>query len=134
MKTPAGKLLIILGLCVLTAGVLLALMPATTENSFRNWEELDEFLLKQVHDFGYRSDRVRTRTIQVHETFSRKIITVDIPRNFPQTLFHKQLADSLRAYGATTYAVVHLPDPNLEIHVIIDGTVVRSLLLRKTTP
>lgn len=131
MKNSSVKLLILLGLCVLVTGLLVAFMPVKTTKSFRDWEEMDNFLLRQVHDFGYRSDRVRTRTVHVNETFSRKVITVDIPSGFPQTVFHKQLADSLRSYGVTTYAVVHLPDPNLEIHVIVNNTVVRSIYLRK---
>jgi len=133
MKNSSVKLLIILGLCVAVTALLVSFMPMKTQNSFHDWEELDNFLLRQVHDFGYKSNRVQLRTIQVNSTFARKVITVDIPPGFPQTLFHKQLADSLRYYGASTYAVVHLPDPNLEIHVIINDTVVRSIFLRKVT-
>lgn len=131
MKNSSVKLLILLGLCVLVTGLLVAFMPVKTTKSFRDWEEMDNFLLRQVHDFGYRSDRVQSRTVHVNESFLRKVITVDIPSGFPQTVFHKQLADSLRGYGVTTYAVVHLPDPNLEIHVIVNNTVVRSIYLRK---
>jgi hypothetical protein len=131
MINSSVKLLILLGLCVLVTGLLVAFMPIKPLHPFRDWEEMDNFLLRQVHDFGYKSDRVQSRTIQVNESFSRKVITVDIPSGFPQTVFHKQLADSLRNYGISTYAVVHLPDPNLEIHVIVSNTVVRSIYLRR---
>jgi hypothetical protein len=133
MKNSSVKLLIVLGLCVMVTGLLVAFLPVAPQNSFSDWEEMDNYLMRQIHDFGYKSNRVQSRSVQVHESFSRKVITVDIPPGFPQTVFHKQLADSLRQYGVRTYAVVHLPDPNLEIHVIVDDTVVRSIFLRKVS-
>ena len=120
--------------CTLLAGVLVAWTPAEPMKNFVNETEFNQYVLKQIYDFGYKNDRVRTRNIEVNDRFSRFIITVDVPSDFPQTLFHKTLSDSLRTYGISTYAVRNLPDPTLEIHLINRNTVVTTIRLQRTTP
>lgn len=122
-----GKLAGILLLCVIVTGVLHFTIAPKSEKSFSDWAELDDFLLRQVQNFGYPAERVRIRTIPVNENFSRMQITVDIPRRYPQTTFHKQLSDSLKFYDARTFGVVQFPENTITIHVMISETVVRSI-------
>lgn len=129
------NLLILLTSCVVLAGVLLAWTPKETTKFFTTESEFDAYVLQQIYDFGYTHKRIRSRSIPVNEDFSRKVITVDVTRSFPKTLFHKSLADSLRLYGIDTYAVVLLPNPNMEIHLIDQNTVVTTIrLVRVNNP
>jgi hypothetical protein len=123
------KILFLLLGCVIISGILVLLGPVNSVKEFTSEQQFEDFLLKQVYDFGYPHERVRTREVQVNESFSRQIITVDINGNFPKTRFHKGLADSLRPYGVTTYAVVQMTDPVTEIHLSMNRTVVKTLRL-----
>lgn len=111
---------------------MVAWTPATPMKNFVNETEFNQYILNQIYDFGYQNDRVRTRSIDVNDRFSRYVITVDVPPGFPQTLFHKTLADSLRSFGVDTYAVRNLPDPTLEIHLIRSNTVVTTIRLQRS--
>lgn len=121
----------ILVACILVSGALLYFDGPEPEKKFRDWDELDQYLLQQIYDFGYPYDRVRTRTIQVNDDFSRRVITVNAGNDFPRTLFHKTLSDSLRPYRFSTYGVVQLPDRIHEIHIIRDHTVVRTIRMER---
>ena len=131
MQNSSRNLLILLTSCVVLAGMLLAWTPIQAPKYFTNESEFDAYVMQQIYDFGYPHERVRTRSIRVHDDFSRKVITVDVTRQFPKTLFHKTLADSLRLYGIDTYAVVPLPEPDLEIHLIDRSTVVTTIRLER---
>ncbi|HAC15996.1 MAG TPA: hypothetical protein DCE78_08645 [Bacteroidetes bacterium] len=131
MLNSSRNLLILLTSCVVLAGALLVWSPLQPPKFFTNESEFDFYVMQQIYDFGYPHERIRTRSIRVHDEFSRKVITVDVTRAFPKTLFHKTLADSLRLYGIDTYAVVPLPDPDLEIHLIDRNTVVTTIRLER---
>jgi hypothetical protein len=118
-------------LCSVTAGVLLWHTPADKAQAFESWEEFDQYLLQQIQNFGYPVERIRWRTVQVSDSFSRRVIIVDIPSQFPQTKFHKQLADSLRLYGQHTWGTVAFPERLSSIHVLQNETIVRSIQFQR---
>lgn len=126
------NVLFLLIACITVSTVLLFLGPVNSVKVFTTEQEFEEFLLKQVYDFGYPHDRVRTREVQVNDTFSRQIITVDVNGSFPKTRFHKSLADSLLPYGVSTYAVVQMTDPVTEIHLSQNKTVLKTIRLVRT--
>ena len=126
------NILFLLAACVVLSGSLLFFGPVESVKVFTSEQGFEEYLLKQVYDFGYPHERVRTREIQVNDSFSRQIITVDINGSFPKTWFHKTLADSLRPYGVTTYAVVQMADPVTEIHLSQHETVTKTIRLVRT--
>ncbi len=123
------NILFLLTACVILSGSLLVLGPVNSVKVFTSEQAFEDFLLIQVYNFGYPHERVRTREIQVNEGFSRQIITIDIARDFPRTRFHKNLADSLRPYGVTTYGVVQMTEPITEIHLSLDNTVLKTIRL-----
>lgn len=131
MLNSSRNLLILLSSCVVLAGTLLAWTPLQHPKIFTTESDFDAFVMQQIYDFGYPHERIRTRSIRVHDDFSRKVITVDVTRDFPETLFHKTLADSLRLFSIDTYAVVPLPDPDLEIHLIDRNTVVTTIRIER---
>ena len=126
------NILLLLTACVILSGSLLYFEPVKSVKVFNSELEFEEYLLKQVYDFGYPHERVRTREIQVTDNFSRQIITVDINGSFPKTWFHKTLADSLHPYGVTAYAVVHMTDPVTDIHLSQHETVTKTIRLVRT--
>jgi hypothetical protein len=123
------KILFLLTSCIFLAGTLLLIGPNSPVKVFSSDHEFEEFVLKQVYDFGYPHQRVRTRNVFVNESFSRQIITIDIDQRFPRTLFHKTIADSLRPFGVSTYGVVQLTEPVTEIHLIQQNTVTKTIRL-----
>lgn len=132
IKFSMRNILFLLIACISVSAILLLLGPVKSVKVFASEQDFEEFLLKQVYDFGYPHERVRSREIHVTANFSRQIITVDINESFPKTWFHKTLADSLSHYGVTTYAVVQMPDPVTEIHLSQDGTVTKTIRLVRT--
>ena len=131
MLNSSRNLLILLTSCVVLAGIILAWTPHQAPKFFTTESDFDTYVMQQIYDFGYPHERIRTRSIRIHDDFSRKVITVDVNRDFPKTLFHKTLADSLRLFGIETYAVVPLPEPDMEIHLIDRNTVVTTLRLER---
>jgi len=126
------NILFLLAACVVLSGLLLFFGPVESVKVFTSEQGFEEYLLKQVYDFGYPHERVRTREIQVNDSFSRQIITVDINGSFPKTRFHKSLADSLFPYDISTYAVVQMTEPVTEIHLSHDNTVLKTIRLVRT--
>lgn len=126
------NVLFLLIACVSVSAVLLLLGPVKSVKVFTSEQEFEEFLLRQVYDFGFPHERVRTREVKVNDSFSRQIITVDIKGSFPKTRFHKSLADSLLPYDVSTYAVVQMTDPVTEIHLSQNKTVLKTIRLVRT--
>jgi hypothetical protein len=127
------QLALLLILCSISAGILLWHSPREQMKEFSGWEEFDQFLLRQIQDFGHPVQRIRWRTIQVNDDFSRKVILVDIPQGFPQTHFHKIVADSLRNYGLQTWATVSFPDRFVHVHILQDDTIIRTIQFQRQT-
>jgi hypothetical protein len=123
------KILLLLTLCISLAAGLLFLGPDNHVKEFSSEQLFEEFIFRQVYDFGYPHERVRTQEVRVNDRFSRQIITVDVNGSFPKTKFHRNLADSLRSYGVTTYAVVQMSDPVTEIHLSKNQTVLKTIRL-----
>jgi hypothetical protein len=121
------NILLLLIACIMLVITLLSIQAPPRKLYFTNDQLFEDFVLRQIYDFGYPHERVRTRSVVVNENFSRQIITIDVNRSFPRTFFHKTLSDTLRYYDIQTYAVVLLPDPVLEIHLIKSETVVKTL-------
>jgi hypothetical protein len=124
------QLFILLLLSIVVTVLLLNYLPKNEQKRFESWDELDNFIIYNIQHFDTPAIRIRHRTFEVKENFSRRTYTVDIPRRYPQTLFHKQLADTLRYYGADTYAEVSFPDRLLTIHIMFDQTLARSIRMQ----
>lgn len=124
------QLLILLLLSIVVTMLLLNYLPKDEQQRFESWVEFDNFILYNIQHFDTPAIRIRHRTYEVSDDFSRRTYTVDIPRGYPQTLFHKQLADTLRYYGADTYAEVSFPDRLLTIHILFEETLARSIRMQ----
>jgi hypothetical protein len=124
------QLLTLLSLSIVVSVVLLAYTPTNEQIRFESWDDLDNFIIHNIQHFDTPAIRIRHRTYEVTDDFSRRTYTVDIPRGYPQTLFHKQLADTLRYYGADTYAEVSFPDRLLTIHILFEETLARSIRMQ----
>lgn len=127
------KIALLLVLCCASAVLLLWSTPSENTRQFASWDEFDTFLLRQIQDFGYPSQRIRWRTVQVSEQFSRKEIQVDIAGGYPQTHFHKSLSDSLQPFGLQTWTTVTFPERVLHIHILQDETIVRTVTFNRVT-
>lgn len=124
------KLLILLFLCNLAAIVLLLTTEMDETKSLSDWNELDQLLLTTIQDFRQPPHRVQIRTIDAHENLDRKVITVDISEDYPQTEFHRTVLRQLQSYRGETYALVTFPDQMLTIYVMFEDTVVRTIRFR----
>lgn len=123
-------LVIALLLCNLAAGLLLLTSKPVEIRPLSSWEELDNNLLAFIQDFGFPPHRVRIRSTEVNDRLTRKTITVDIHQGYPQTEFHRLLSREVAVFGADTYANVQFPERLSTIHIMFDGTIVRTIRFR----
>jgi hypothetical protein len=124
----AHKINLLLLLCILLISVLLFRFPQDDSKVLASWDELEELIHTEIRNFPHQPVRVRSRQVPVNDMLTRRIITVNIQPDFPQTRFHIQLASVLTPYEGYTYSMVSLPDKMATIHVLFNGTIVSTVV------
>lgn len=91
--------------------------------------QLDSLIRQAVFDHQL-GPHMRVQTIQVDSVFTRANYRVSVPPGFSKTSFHMQLNKLLYPYNAKTIGFVTFPERHLDIHIIYNNKVHRSVFLR----
>lgn len=102
--------------------------PSTGEK-LTSQSQLDSLILQAAYDFSL-GPNVRTQTIEFDSLFTRKNYMISVPPGFSKTTFHMHLQRKLYPYQTEIYGQVRFPERNLDLHVMYNNTVHRSIFLR----
>lgn len=91
--------------------------------------QLDSLIRQAIFDYQL-GPHMRVQTIQVDSLFSRANYRVSVPPGFSKTSFHMHLNELLYPYKAETIGFVTFPDRHLDLHILYNDKVHRSVFLR----
>lgn len=130
---PGKKTVVVLlvSACILSA-ILLATTPHVEQNAQINAAGLDSIISSALAQANIARRSVRTRTVAIDSSFSRKEYRVEVPTNFSKTSFHLKLHHTLLEYDVDCPARVVFPENNMTIYLSYGGTIHRTLQLINT--
>lgn len=114
--------------CTISIYLLLVIEPVTIY-SLKSPHQVDSLITESFREFNISNSQVRTQTIQIDSTFSRKRYIVEIHPSFSKTSFHYKLHKDLWPYGAKTIGHVEFPERNMQVHVEYNETIHRTIYL-----
>jgi hypothetical protein len=97
---------------------------------FRNTSEIDSLITLNLDRFNIPGNQVRTNTIMLDTTATRKVYTVRVPPGISKTQWHYELDKLFRPYQSATPARVLFPERHLRIHVMYGTNIVRTIQLQ----
>lgn len=121
---------ILLGICCIAAGILHFQINPKPPERLQSPQQLDSILLQKAAEFDISDNQIRKHTVKADSTFQRNIFTIQVPPQFSKTTFHYRLYNELYDYGVTTYGTVLFPEHNLDLHLVYNQTIHRTLRLR----
>jgi hypothetical protein len=124
----ANKINLLLALCIVLISVLLYKLPDEPNKLLVSWDQLDLLVQSEIRNFPYQPDRVRIREVAVNENLTRRVTTLNVNQDYPQTRFHMQISDAVKPFGGYTYAMVSIPDKMTTIHIKFSGTITRTIV------
>ena len=121
---------------LLAMACLISVLTLATDNPGPypiNPGDADSLLLHELSVFNIPSDKIQWNRIDVDSTFYRKNYRVRLPVGLSRTWFHSELSRKLYDHGMTTWAKVEFPGHLMNIHIIANNTVLRSISLETDT-
>ncbi|MEX1062287.1 MAG: hypothetical protein WEC12_01680 [Balneolaceae bacterium] len=100
------------------------------DRQFMSAAEIDDLIQQTFDRFNLPPDQIRTRTIRIDTSASRKEYTVDVAPGFSKTQWHYELARLLKPYNSDTPARVFFPDRDMRIFVTYGSNIVRTIRLQ----
>lgn len=114
--------------CLISVYLLLVVEPVAVYN-LHSPRQLDSLITESFHEFNISNTQIRTETIQIDSTFSRKQYRVEVTPTFSKTSFHYRLHERLLPYDTKTIGHVEFPEKNMQLHVAYNATVQRTIYL-----
>lgn len=114
--------------CVLS-GIILAYTPSFVPNKITTGSELDSIIQLSFDEAGLLRNQVRIYNIVIDSSFSRKVYRVRVPSSFSKTSFHLNLHQKFYPLGLTTPSLVIFPERDMNIYIVHEGTVFRTIRL-----
>lgn len=124
-----GWLTLLLGLCCLLAGALHIQLEPIHRQDLRSAAQLDSLITQTTYDFRIPGKHIDVRETVIDSVFSRKIYTITVPPGFSKTTFHHHLNKRIHPLGVTSYGTVGFPGHDLELRIIYNNTVHRSIYI-----
>lgn len=121
---------ILLGICCITAGILHFQIDPKPPEKLQSPQQLDSIILQKVAEYNISDDQIHKRTVKIDSSFQRNIFTIQVSPQFSKTTFHYRLHNELYDFGVTTYGTVIFPEHNLDLHLVYNQTIHRTLRLR----
>ncbi|MEX2640217.1 MAG: hypothetical protein WD266_06005 [Balneolales bacterium] len=92
-----------------------------------NPEKADSLLFGELSAFNIPSDMIGSERVEVDSTFHRINYRVRLPAGVSKTWFHSELSRKLYPHNLTTWANVDFPDQHMDIHILSNHTILRSI-------
>ncbi|MEX0685380.1 MAG: hypothetical protein WD267_01565 [Balneolales bacterium] len=116
--------------CVVSA---LTLLTDTEEAVSFNAADADSLLLRELNIFNIPTEKIRWERIDIDSTFYRKNYKIKLPIGISPTWFHSELSRKLYDYNLDTWANVEFPENTIDIHIMGENTILRSINLEIDT-
>ncbi|GAB5409468.1 MAG: hypothetical protein BalsKO_18330 [Balneolaceae bacterium] len=129
MKSPKKIITALLFVACILSGIIIAYSPTFIPNKITSEAELDSLILLTFDDSNLRNNQVRTFTIELDSSFSRKIYRVMVPPSFSKTSFHLDLHKRFHPLGLTTPSRVVFPESDMNIYIEYKSTIFRTIRL-----
>lgn len=126
-----GVVFLLFAGCVLSGYMLYNTEPVPYKK-LNSATQLDSLISSTLNEMNVPSNRVRMHTVEIDSIFYRNIYSVTVPPNFSKTTFHYTLHEHLWPYRAQTVANVQFPDRSMNIHLIVNDKVHRSVFLQQS--
>jgi hypothetical protein len=120
---------VLLFICCAVAGWLLFITPTQHTKSLNNFSQADSLLRRILSDFNVPDSQIRSSSVQIDSTFSRKKYTIALPPDFSKTQLHATLKNQLFPYGITLPGQVRFPERDMMIHLYYNNSVIGTLEL-----
>ncbi|MDZ7720983.1 MAG: hypothetical protein U5K72_19340 [Balneolaceae bacterium] len=124
-----GMIVLLLVISCALSIYLLYISESTPVYQLESPQKLDSLITESFHEFDISGGQVRTQSIRIDSTFTRKRFTVEVPPSFSKTTFHYKLHEQLLPYKAETIGRVEFPEKNLRVHVQYNQTIHRTIYL-----
>lgn len=115
--------------CVLST-ILLATAPPIHVNTITTEAEVDSLIELAFSDYGVNRTQYRVQTLSIDTAFSRKLYRIEVPPEFSKTSFHLRLQKTVSPFGLEVPANVYFPDKDMNIHILYNDTIWRTLRLQ----
>jgi hypothetical protein len=132
MRRKKWLLLGLLGASNVIAGFLLWQQSNHQTYVLHELSQVDTIIRNEFTAFNLRNEEVKTIPASTEDGLVRAIYRVTVPQDFSNTFFHSELALKLYPYEIRVPATVELPGTDMNIHVYVKNTVVRTIQLRRS--
>ncbi len=112
--------------CVLST-ILLATAPPIKVQTITTEAEVDSLIELAFYDYGITRSQFRTQSLAIDTSFSRKIFRLNVPKEFSKTSFHLRLQESITPFGLEVPAKIYFPDEDMNVHILYNNTVWRTI-------
>lgn len=129
MSSPKKIITSLLLIACILSGLVFSFTPAYIPSKISTETELDSLIKLSFEDASLLSDQIRTNSIKTDSSFSRKVFRIKVPPTFSKTSFHLELHKKFYSLGITTPARVVFPEENMNIYMVNDGTIFRTIQL-----
>lgn len=132
MKEQKKKRLIasLLFISCFISGYLLFATSDRAQNYLHDLGQADSLIQKKLADFNIDEQQIRTTITRVDSNFRRKTYHLGLPYRFSKTQFHAELNRTFHDYAVKTPAKVTFPEQDVDIHLLYQGTVIRTISLQ----
>lgn len=114
--------------CAISIYLLWVVEPVTVYN-LQSPQQLDSLITESFREFNVSNAQIRTHSIRIDSSFTRREYLVEVSPTFSKTSFHYQLHKRLWPYNAKTIGHVEFPEKNMQVHVAYNETIQRTIYL-----
>lgn len=131
MKEPLQKKIIVLLLVIscFISGYTFFTVSDHSSKTLHSFAQADSLIEQELANFNILPDQIRTQTIVIDSTFSRKVFRVEVPTHLSKTEIHAELNEIFYPYAVKTPGRVIFPEKHIKIHFLYQDTIVRTLFL-----
>lgn len=115
--------------CAISGYMLIYLSSGGAPRQLEGLAHADSLIHSELSDFNIGSQQLREVTTRIDSNFSRKTYHVGVPYQFSKTQFHAELNRRFHPYSVQTPAKVTFPEENMDIHLLFQNTVIRTISL-----
>src|SRR6056297_3948214 len=125
-----GWITCLLAVCCAVASVLHIQVEPGRNPVLHSPTQIDSLIAQTTYDFRLSSDQIRTQTVEYDSIFQRKVYTMQVAPGFSKTTFHHHLNTRLEPLNVSIYGSVKFPEKDLELNLLYNDTVHRTLHIR----
>lgn len=118
--------------CLLSAALLIA-TPEAENRRVRSLAQVDSLIQETFVPFNIGERQIDSRYVAVDSTFRRRVFRLTLPASVSKTQLHARMQRTLHPYDISSPSRVKLPGEEMNIHLVWNQTVIRTLHLRTDT-